>query len=88
MSESDALAQDAESCLHCDINDLVQERLEQGETDLTEIAMMIVESLADVIVLAPESDHARILGHVVAHLGGMFLEKTGAISGSPSDARH
>jgi hypothetical protein len=87
LSEPDALAQDAETCLHCDINDLVQERLEQGETDIAEIAMMIVESLADVIVLAPESEHSRIFGHVVAHLGGMFLEKTGAVS-SPSDARH
>ena len=45
-------------CLHCDINQLVQQRLERGDTDLGEVASMMVESLADLILLAPEtSDH-------------------------------
>jgi hypothetical protein len=31
-------------CLHCEINQLVQERMESGHADLTEIASMMVES--------------------------------------------
>jgi hypothetical protein len=43
-------------CLHCEINQLVQERFGRGDTDLVEVASMLVESLADLVLLAPESD--------------------------------
>src|SRR3954466_15401020 len=42
-------------CLHCDINQLVQGRLERGEADVGELASMMVESLADLVLLAPEA---------------------------------
>src|SRR3954447_3994015 len=32
-------------CLHCDINQLVQGRLERGEADVGELASMMVEAL-------------------------------------------
>jgi hypothetical protein len=42
-------------CLHCEINQLVQDRFERGNTDLVEMTSMISESLADLILLAPRA---------------------------------
>jgi len=44
-----------ESCLHCDINDLLQEHVEgQEKVDLVALAANMAESLVDLILLAPE----------------------------------
>ena len=75
-------------CLHCDIIELVRERLEGGDADLTEITSMMVEALAEVIVLAPESEQARIVADALAHFGNMFLEKSGAVEADPARAPH
>ncbi len=48
-------------CLHCDINQLVQQRLERGDIDPAEVASMMVESLADLILLAPEAEQANLM---------------------------
>jgi hypothetical protein len=74
-------------CLHCDINQLVQERFERGDTDLIEMASMMVESLADLILLAPESDQSNLMAHALAAFGQIFLEKGGEIDGG-SNATH
>jgi hypothetical protein len=74
-------------CLHCDINQLVQERLERGDTDLVEMASMMAESLADLILLAPESDRSNLMAHALSALGQIFLEKGGALDGG-SNATH
>ena len=74
-------------CLHCEINQLVQERFERGDTDLVETASMMVESLADLILLAPEAEQANLMAYVVSGLGQMFLEKSGAGEGG-STATH
>jgi hypothetical protein len=74
-------------CLHCEINQLVQERFERGETDLVEMASMIVESLADLILLAPESDRSNLMAHALSAFGQIVLEKGDAIDGS-SNATH
>jgi hypothetical protein len=71
-------------CLHCDINQLVQGRLERGEADVGELASMMVESLADLVLLAPEAEQANLLAYVVSGLGQMFLEKSGAGEGGSS----
>ena len=71
-------------CLHCDINDLVQARIEGGKGDLVEIASMMAESLADLILLAPEEDRANLIAHVVSALGQMVLEKSGVFEGASS----
>jgi hypothetical protein len=68
-------------CLHCEINQLVQERFERGDTDLAEMAPMMVESLADLILLAPESDQSNLMVHALSTFGRIFLEKGGAIDG-------
>jgi len=75
-------------CLHCDINELVRERIERGDADLAELASMMVESLAELILLAPESDQSKIMADALAHFGHMFLEKSGALDGDTSRAAH
>ena len=68
-------------CLHCEINELVQEHIEQSDpVDLMDLAAKIVESLVELIVLAPENEQAKIMADVLAHFGQVFLEKSGAIA--------
>ena len=74
-------------CLHCEINQLVQERFERGDTDLVEMASMMAESLADLILLAPDSDRSNLMAHALAALGQIVLEKGGALEGG-SNATH
>lgn len=74
-------------CLHCEINELVQQRFANGDTDVVEIASMIVESLADLILLAPEADQPNLMAHAISAFGQMFLEKSGALEGG-SNATH
>ena len=71
-------------CLHCDINDLVQQHVEGGNNDLVEITSMMAESLADLVLLAPEEDRANLMAHVVSTVGQVFLEKSGALEGGSS----
>jgi hypothetical protein len=75
-------------CLHCDINQLVQERMERDDVDLADLTAMVAEALADLILVAPEIDQAKLLADVMAQLGQMYLEKSGAIEGDPSRATH
>ena len=75
-------------CLHCDIIELVRERLEGGDADLTELTSMIVEALAEVILLAPDTEQAKIMADALAHFGNMVLEKSGATEADPSRAAH
>ncbi len=71
-------------CLHCDINELVRKHVEGGTNDLVEIASMMAESVADLVLLAPEADRANLLAHVISTLGQMVLEKSGAFEGTSS----
>jgi hypothetical protein len=71
-------------CLHCDINQLVQQRIEGGNADLVEIASMIVESLTDLILLAPDEERADLMAHALSAFGQMYLEKSGAFEGGSS----
>jgi hypothetical protein len=75
-------------CLHCDINDLVEKRLESEGADLAEIAARVTESLADLILLAPPADQSKLMADVLANLGQAFLEKSGAIEPDESSMRH
>ena len=65
-------------CLHCEINELVQERVETGDTSLADLAAMMVESLVELIMLAPEADRAALMADAIGHFGNTFLEKSGA----------
>lgn len=64
-------------CLHCEINDLVQERVEGGDVSLADLAAMVVESLVELIMLAPEADRAVLMADAIGHFGNTFLEKSG-----------
>ena len=71
-------------CLHCDINQIVQEHLERGNADMGELASKMVESLADLVLLAPEEDRANLIAHSLSAFGQMVLEKSGAFEGGSS----
>jgi hypothetical protein len=69
-------------CLHCDINELVRKHIEQNENaDLADLVARVSESLVELILLAPEQDHARLVAEAMAHIGHVFLQETGAIEG-------
>ena len=74
-------------CLHCDINELVQKHMEREGADLAELAARMTESLADLILLAPETEQSKLMADALANLGQAFLEKSGM---EPDDngARH
>ena len=74
-------------CLHCEINQLVQERIERGDADFGDLVSMIVESLADLILLAPESEQAKLIAYAISDLGQTLLQKSGAVEGG-SNATH
>ena len=71
-------------CLHCDINQLVQQRLERGDGDLGELASMMVESLTDLILLAPENEQPNLMAYALSGFGQIFLEKNGEMEGGSS----
>ena len=72
----------AESCLHCEINDLVQEHIEgQEKVNIVALAVNMAESLVHLVLLAPEEEQAKLLAAAIAHLGQAFLEKSETIEG-------
>jgi hypothetical protein len=84
VSKREVVPQDErapESCLHCEINDLVQEHVKGLEepVDIVAVAANIVESLVDLILLAPEEEQAKVLAVTIGHLGQTFLEKSGRL---------
>jgi hypothetical protein len=77
-----------ESCLHCEINELVREHIEGRKTvNMAELTAKMAESLVELIFLAPEEEHGKLLAEAIAHVGHAFLEKSGAIEGS-ADTTH
>jgi hypothetical protein len=75
-------------CLHCAINDLVRERIEGRTADLAELAAMVAESLADLILLAPKEDQGKLLADALAQFGSVFLEKGNEMEAGASSATH
>jgi hypothetical protein len=74
-------------CLHCDINELVQKHLDREGADLAELAARMTESLADLILLAPEAEQSKLMADALANLGQAFLEKSG-VEPDDTGARH
>jgi hypothetical protein len=75
-------------CLHCDINELVQQHMErEGVVDVADLAARVAESLAELILLAPEGDQSKVMADALAHFGHVFLERSGAPEGG-SEATH
>jgi hypothetical protein len=69
-------------CLHCDINEIVRKHIDENDqADIVDIAGRMAESLADLILSVPEVEQAGLMAHTIAHLGEMFLQKSGAVEG-------
>ena len=78
----------SETYLHCKINEVVREHIEGDDpVNLPDLVAMMGESLVELILLAPEEEHEKLLAETIAHLGHAFLEKSGAVEGD-SDMRH
>jgi hypothetical protein len=75
-------------CLHCEINELVEKRLEKEDVDLMDLTARVAESLVDLIMLAPPGDQTKVMADVLANLGQLYLEKSGAIETDESSSRH
>ena len=65
-------------CLHCEINQLVHQRMGSAHANLAELASMMVESLADLVLLARESEQPKLMAYALSAFGQMLLEKSGA----------
>jgi hypothetical protein len=73
-------------CLHCDIHELLDSQLEGKEANLGEIAVKVMEVLADLIVMAPPDDRATLMADILANLGSFVLEKKE--EADPTKPRH
>jgi hypothetical protein len=73
-------------CLHCDINELVRERIEgQDNVDLADLVARMSESLAELIMLGPKDQWATLLAEAIRHLGNTVIEDS---EGGGSDTAH
>jgi hypothetical protein len=87
---------DMSDCLHCDINDLVQSYIDRAGgpggaepgANIADLAAKIAESLADLILLAPEAEQSKLMADAIGSFGNAFLEKSGAVESGESGARH
>jgi hypothetical protein len=73
-------------CLHCDINELVRERIEgRDDVDVPDMVARMAESLAELVMLAPKEQWATLLAEAIRHLGNTVIEDS---EGLASDATH
>jgi hypothetical protein len=73
-------------CLHCDINELVRERIEgQDNVDLADLVARMAESLAETIMLGPKEQWAALLAEAIRHLGNTVIEE---MEGTGRDTAH
>jgi len=63
------------NCLHCEILELLEIRLQNQEVNLAEVAGKVTEVLADLILMAPPDDQSTLMADVLANLGSFLLEK-------------
>ena len=73
-----------ESCLHCEINEVVREHIGRAGDDpvnLPELIAKLGESLVDLIMLGPEEQWGNLLAEAIRQIGDTFLENSGAVEG-------
>ena len=72
----------SESCLHCQINELVREHIEGSDpVNLPELVALMGDSLVELIQLGPEDQWGNLLAEAISHIGQVFLEKSGVVEG-------
>ena len=75
-----------ETCLHCEINEVVQKHIERDDPiNLPDLVAKVGESLVELILLGPEEQWGNLLAEAIRHIGDVFLEKNGAVE---SDTTH
>jgi hypothetical protein len=75
-------ASSSESCLHCQINEVVREHIEGNDpVNLPELVARVGESLVELIQLGPEDQWGNLLAEAIRHIGQVFLEKSGVVEG-------
>ena len=62
-------------CLHCEINELLESRLQGQEVNLAEVAAKVTEVLADLILMVPPEEQSTLMADILANLGSFVLEK-------------
>jgi hypothetical protein len=62
-------------CLHCDIHELLESRLQDKEANLAEIAAKVTEVLADLILMAPPDQQSMLIADILVNLGNFLVEK-------------
>lgn len=76
-------------CLHCDIHDLLEPSLQAADANLAEIVAKVTEVLADLVLLAPPADRAKLMADVLANFGEFVLQKDeDHTGGEPNPRRH
>jgi len=62
-------------CLHCDIHEILESRLQDNEVNLAEIAAKVTEVLADLILMAPPDQQSMLMADILVNLGNFLVEK-------------
>ena len=62
-------------CLHCDILELLESRLQNQETNLAETAAKVTEVLADLILMVPPNEQSMLMADILVNLGNFLVEK-------------
>jgi hypothetical protein len=62
-------------CLHCDIHELLESRLQNQETNLAETAAKVTEVLADLILMVPPDEQSMLMADILVNLGNFLVEK-------------
>jgi hypothetical protein len=76
-------------CIHCDIHQLLETRLQNQEVSLAEIVAKVTEVLADFILMAPPDEQSTLMADMLANLGRFLLEKKeSAEPTNPRRSRH
>lgn len=75
-------------CLHCDIHDLLESRMQDAEANLVEIASKVTEVLADLILLAPREERGSLIADILANLGEFVLQKGEGTQPQSDPRRH
>jgi hypothetical protein len=78
----------SESCLHCEINELVREHIEGKQiVNLPKLVAKMSESLVELILLGPEEQWGNLLAQAIRDIGEVFLEKSGAVQSNTTHRR-
>jgi hypothetical protein len=75
-TEGGVRAMSGETCLHCDINEVVRKHIEQDDPiNLPDLVAKVGESLVELILLGPEEEWGNLLAEAIRDIGQVFLER-------------